>query len=96
MELLQGPLIRTKYLCPTNKRDARIKATHKREAGRTFSVTLLWDDDLDGLENARIAALKLLEEWPFREHHEMVLVACGFDHDHYYFIASTAPITNPA
>jgi len=52
-----------------------------------------WDHSLDPMENAKAAALALLQSWPYQEHHQMVLVACGFDHDHYYFIASTAPIT---
>tara|TARA_R100000329_G_scaffold123714_1_gene102228 strand:+ start:666 stop:956 length:291 start_codon:yes stop_codon:yes gene_type:complete len=96
MKLLQGPLIRTKYLGPTNYRGSRITAVHKRDSDRTERVTLSWDYKLDGFENAKAAALKLLQQWPFQEHHQMVLVASGFDHDHYYFIASTAPITSPA
>tara|TARA_R100000734_G_C3262188_1_gene60549 strand:- start:306 stop:593 length:288 start_codon:yes stop_codon:yes gene_type:complete len=93
MELLQGPLIRTKYLGPTNYRGSRIKAVHKRGSDETQSITLSWDHSLDGIENAKAAALALLQSWLYGEHHQMVLVACGFDHDHYYFIASTAPIT---
>jgi|TARA_Y100000289_G_C3898913_1_gene138115 hypothetical protein len=49
---------------------------------------------MNGLENAKAAALALLKSWPY--HQDMVLVACGFDHDHYYFIASTEPISSPA
>ena len=93
MELLQGPLIVTKHHGPTTHRDARISAVHRRDSNRKFSVTLTWDQSLDGMENAKAAALALLKSWPFQEHHQMVLVACGFDHDHYYFIASTAPIS---
>jgi len=93
MELLQGPLIVTKFLGPTNYRDPRIKAIHKRDKEKTFTVTLSWDHSLNGMENAKAAALALLQSWPFQDHHQMVLVACGFDHDHYYFIASTAPIS---
>ena len=93
MELLQGPLIRTKYLGPTTHRDARISAVHRRDSDQKFSVTLSWDHSLTDTENAKAAALALLQSWPYQEHHQMVLVACGFDHDHYYFIASTAPIT---
>jgi len=93
MELLQGPLIRTKYLGPTNYRESRIKAVHKRDSDEVQSVTLSWDHSLDGMENAKAAALALLQSWPYQDHHQMVLVACGFDHDHYYFIASPAPIS---
>jgi len=49
---------------------------------------------MDGLENAKAAALALCKSWPYEQ--TMTLVACGFDHDHYYFIASTAPISSPA
>jgi len=93
MELLQGPLITTKHHGPTTHRDARISAVHRRDSEQKFSVTLPWDHSLNGMENAKAAALALLQSWPYGEHHQMVLVACGFDHDHYYFIASTAPIT---
>jgi len=95
MQLLQGPLIRTKFLGPTNHRDSRITAVHKRDSERTQRVTIPWDRELDAMENAKAAALELCRTWQHPEM-EMVLVACGFDHDHYYFIASTAPISNPA
>ena len=49
---------------------------------------------MDGLENAKAAALALLKSWPYRQ--DMVLVACGWDHDHYYFVASPAPLSSPA
>jgi len=94
MQLLQGPLIRTKHHAPTTYRDARISAVHKRDSEQTQRVTLSWDHSLDGLENAKAAALALLKSWPYRQ--DMVLVACGFDHDHYYFIASPAPLSSPA
>ena len=94
MQLMQGPLIRTKYLGPTNYRGSRITATHKRDGEQTQRVTLDWDHRLDGLENAKAAALALCAKWPYEQ--TMTLVACGFDHDHYYFIASTEPISSPA
>ena len=93
MELMQGPLIRTKHFGPTNHRGCRITATHKRD-GETQRVTLPWDHSLTGLENARAAALALCKSWPYEQ--TMVLVACGFDDDHYYFITSPEPISNPA
>jgi len=95
MELLQGPLIITKHHGPTTYRDARISAIHRRDSDQKLSVTLSWDHSLTDAENAKAAALALLQSWPYQEHHQMALVACGFDHDHYYFIASTAP-TSPA
>tara|TARA_A100001515_G_scaffold143998_2_gene146739 strand:+ start:1846 stop:2130 length:285 start_codon:yes stop_codon:yes gene_type:complete len=94
MELMQGPLIRTKFLGPTDCRDSRITAVHKRDSKQTQRVTIPWDRELDAMENAKAAALALCRSWPYEQ--SMVLVACGFDHDHYYFIASTAPISSPA
>ena len=94
MQLLQGPLIRTKHHAPTTYRDARISAVHKRDSEQTQRVTLSWDHSMDGLENAKAAALALCKSWPYEQ--TMTIVACGFDHDHYYFIASTAPISSPA
>lgn len=46
--------IQTKYICPTNYRGSRVKAT--AQAG---SVTLEWDDALDIEENHRAAAQAL-------------------------------------
>ncbi len=46
------------------------------------------------MENAKAAALALGAKWPYEQ--TMTLVACGFDHDHYYFIANSAPISDPA
>ena len=94
VHLTQGPLIRTKYLGPTSYKGPRITATHKRDGERTQRVTLAWDHQLDGMENAKAAALALCQSWPYEQ--TMVLVACGFDHDHYYFIASPEPINDPA
>ena len=94
MQLLQGPLIRTKFLGPTNHRGSRITAVHKRDNERTERVTLEWDHSMNGLENAKAAALALCAKWPYEQ--TMILVACGFDHDHWYFVASTEPISDPA
>ncbi len=95
MQLLQGPLIRTKYLGPTTWRGPRITAVHKRDSEQTQRVTIHWNHALDGMENAKAAALALCRTWQHPEM-EMVLVACGFDHDHYYFSASPEPISSPA
>ena len=95
MQLLQGPLIRTKYLGPTTYRPSRISAVYKRDSDQVQRVTIPWDHALDGMENAKAAALALCRTWQHPEM-EMILVACGFDHDHYYFIASPEPISSPA
>ena len=69
-------------------------AVHKRDSEQTQRVTLSWDHSMDGLENAKAAALALCKSWPYCQ--DMVLVACGWDHDHYYFVASPAPVSSPA
>ena len=53
----------TKYLCPTNYRGSRIKAS--AEAG---SITLQWDDALNQSENHHAAALALMNKmgWGIR------------------------------
>ena len=90
MQLLQGPLIRTKHHGPTTYRDARISAVHKRDGERTWRVTLEWDHNLDGLENAKAAALALINTSPMADW-QVQLLASGYDQDHYYFIASSVP-----
>jgi hypothetical protein len=90
MMLCSGPLIRTKYIGPTNHRCSRITASHKRDNDQTWRATLEWDNDLDAMENAKAAALALIETSPMAEW-QVQLLASGYDQDHYYFIASSVP-----
>ena len=50
--------IKTIYLCPTNTRGARVKAT---DTDRN-SITLYWADELDEKENHRAAAAALIKK----------------------------------
>lgn len=50
--------IETKYLGPTDKLNARVKA--KAQAG---SITLIWDDDLNTEQNHAAAAIALANKW---------------------------------
>ena len=86
-ETLRGLVIKTKYLGATDYRDARIKATHKRENDRTFTKTISKNYDLEPPQNALRAAMALMDEWEFKEYHPiMKIVSMGYVHDHYYFV----------
>lgn len=87
--MIHGPLIKTKFLGPTTYRGARITASHHRDSERTWRKTIDWDHSVDAFENARMAALALIRsiDW------EVQIVASAFDHDHYWFVVSPAPIT---
>ena len=87
--MFKGPCIITKVLRPTNTKDARVKAFHKRDSDHTWSETVAWDDDLDDSENHIKAAQKLIDSWPLNENHCFVLKGRGHDNDHYYFVAVT-------
>ena len=90
MTLCSGPLIRTKYLGPTYYRCSRITASHKRDSDQTWRATLEWDHTLDAMENAKAAALALINTSPMADW-QVQLLASGYDQDHYYFIASSVP-----
>ena len=64
-DLLQGPVIITRYLGATDHRGSRVVATHKRDADTIWRATVEWDDGLDGPENHRAAAEALLAKWPY-------------------------------
>jgi len=56
----------TKYLCPTNTRAARVKAT--ADAG---SITAPWDYALDTCANHRAAALALANKLKWLDHSDL-------------------------
>lgn len=51
--------ISTKFLCATNHRGSRIKATHE---GNVHSVTASWDYGLNDMDNHKQVALRLMEK----------------------------------
>ena len=63
-EVLRGLVIKTKYLGATNSNQARIKATHLRDNGVTYSKTTNKNFDLEPAENALVAAQNLVDSWP--------------------------------
>tara|TARA_R100000322_G_scaffold150518_1_gene107657 strand:- start:327 stop:638 length:312 start_codon:yes stop_codon:yes gene_type:complete len=83
----RGLIIKTKLLGPTNCKQTRIKALHKRDNERTFSKTINWDYQLESPDNHYEAAKALIKNWEFKEYHpNMKIVSMGWDHDHYYFV----------
>ena len=86
-ESLRGLVIKTKYLGATDYKGARIKATHLRENGVTYSKTISKDYDLEPSENAFNAAKSLIDSWPLKEYNpNMKIVSMGWDHANYYFV----------
>ena len=86
-ESLRGLVIKTKYLGATDYKDARIKATHLRDDGVTYSKTISKKYDLEPSENAFNAAQSLIDSWPLKEYNpNMKIVSMGWDHANYYFV----------
>jgi len=86
-ESLRGLVIKTKYLGATDYRDARIKATHLRDSGVTYSKTISKKYDLEPADNALRAAQSLIDSWPLKEYNpNMKIVSMGWDHSNYYFV----------
>lgn len=88
-ESFRGLVIKTKYLGATNYKDARIKATHLRDNGVTYSKTISKNYSLEPSENAFNAAQSLIDSWPLKEcSPNMKIVSMGWDHSNYYFVVS--------
>jgi len=87
MALITGPVIRTRYLGPTNTRPARVVADHQRDSETVWRQTISWDPGWDAVTNHRHAALTLIASCPMKEWGLQIL-AIGHDHSAYYFIAS--------
>jgi len=87
MAMITGPVIRTRYLGPTNARGSRVVADHQRDSETVWRQTIAWDHGVDAIQNHRRAALTLIESCPMREWSVQIL-AVGHDHSAYYFIAS--------
>ena len=95
MNLIQGPIIRTRFLGPSNTRGSRIVAEHKRDSDTKWRKIIPKHYGSSDWENHRDAACALIHESPMRDW-QVVLVACGHDADGYFWICSDAPISNPA
>ena len=100
--ITRGFTISTKFLGPTNTRGSRVKATYKRDNERTWNATIYWSHAYDAETNHRHAAEQLLADLneDRRLYFESIgaadeagtfkVVACGWDADHYYFLAAAS------
>ena len=83
-----GPVIITRYAGQTDTKPSRVIASHKRDGQTRWSKQVNWDHSLNGEANHKAAAEALLRKWPLGEGQDaFVLIACGHDHDHYYWTA---------
>ena len=95
-----GICIKVKFLGPTNHRGARYKATYRRDSEQVFSSTVDYDYGCSsgtpsGCRSDVVAAAQgvvdKLNAWTAEDYPELAnwALAChGWDHDHYYFVAS--------
>jgi hypothetical protein len=83
-----GPVIITRYAGPTYSLGSRVIASHKRDSETRWTARLSWDPALNSETNHKAAAEALLRKWPLGEGQDaFFLIACGHDHDHYYWTA---------
>ena len=85
--MFTGPIIKTRFLGPTNHRQARIKATHKRDSEVTWSVTINWHYGSTAEENHYNAACALMRKDGFFSG-PFTVVGRGHDHDAYYWLVN--------
>lgn len=80
---LQGPVIITRYIGPTNHRGSRVSASHKRDNETIIRVLIPWDDALSSEANHRAAANACLARCPFDP--DLSIVGRGHDADAYFW-----------
>ena len=87
---IKGMVIKTKYLPYTDTKDARAKASHKRDNNTTYSKAIKWNSDIDAVDNYYNACIELLKEWELKEFNkDLEVLAIGYDHDYHYFIVNS-------
>jgi hypothetical protein len=92
--IFSGPIIRTRYIGPTNHKPSRVSATHHRDSERTYRVMLPWDHALNSEANHQAAAQALLAR--FWSDSDLVIVGRGHDASHYYWLTVGAwQLTTP-
>ena len=84
--IIQGPVIITRYLGPTNTRGSRVVATHKRDNKTTSRKIVSWDHALNAEANHQAAAEALLAVWPHET--RLRIVGRGHDADAYFWLCS--------
>ena len=89
-DLILGPIIITKYLGHTERKDSRIMAVHRRDSGKTWRRFADYDSELSPEANHQAAAEKLLKQWPYEN--TLRIVGRGHDADAYYWLCQSAPV----
>lgn len=69
------PLIRIKYVCPTDKKGSRVKATHFRDSEKRWSASVEYDGALSKESNYKAAVEKLIATWPFGDRFKILTFA---------------------
>jgi hypothetical protein len=87
-DLINGPVIITRYLGPTNYLGSRVVATHRRDNETTYRKAVSWDHALNAEQNHRAAANALLAAWPYET--ALEIVGRGHDANAYYWLATVA------
>ena len=90
MKIIQGPIIKTRSLGPTNNRGSRIVAEHKRDSTTKWRRIISTNYGSSEWENHRNAAQELIENSPMNEWGIMIVCA-GYDSDGYYWVLADAP-----
>jgi hypothetical protein len=90
MALITGPVIRTRFLGPTNHRGSRVVAEHRRDSLGSWRSIVSYDHGVDAIQNHYRAALDLIESCPMSEWGVQVL-AVGVDRDGYFFTVGDPP-----
>ena len=90
VKIIQGPIIKTRSLGPTNSRGSRYVAEHKRDSTTKWRRIISKHYGSSEWENHRNAAQELIENSPMNEWGIMIVCA-GYDSDGYYWIVADSP-----
>ena len=98
--IARGFTITTKFLGPTNTKGSRVAARYARDNERVWKATTYWNHAIDAEQNHQACAQQLINDLneDRRLYFESIgaadeagtfeIVAMGWDHDHYYFLAA--------
>lgn len=81
--MLIGPIIRTRYAGPTDRRGSRVIADHRRDSETVWRATVPWDHALNAEANHEAAARRLLNRFSL----SMAIAGRGHDDAAYYWLA---------
>lgn len=84
--MLTGPIIRTRYIGPTDRRGSRVIADHRRDSETVLRVTIPWDHAASSEKNHELAARILADRFS----QPMKLAGRGHDDSAYWWLAVAA------